>query len=88
MAEPLSGVLDPYRRGVELSRGELWLGHFELGAAHRTPSRGVPPRRLPTRIHDQELIAYSRNQRFVEVGRGGRRPTRHLKVQSAMKEQQ
>jgi hypothetical protein len=62
-------VLDAFRRGADLSHGELWLRYFELGGM----STGLELEAYlfgalrPSR-HDHDVIAHALNERFVELG--------------------
>jgi hypothetical protein len=63
-------VLDAFRRGAELSHGELWMRYFELGGM----STGLELEAFLYRgccsraRHDHDVIAHALNERFVELG--------------------
>jgi hypothetical protein len=62
-------VLDAFRRGAELSHGELWLRYFELGgmSTGQELEAYLYGALRPSR-HDYDVIAQALNERFVEMG--------------------
>jgi predicted DNA-binding ribbon-helix-helix protein len=69
MSDGRLDVLDVFRRGADLSHGELWLRYFELGGM----STGLQLEAflygaLEPSAHDHDVIAQALNERFVELG--------------------
>jgi hypothetical protein len=65
---PVDG-LDVYRKGAQLSHGELWLRYFELGGMSTALElEAFLYGFLEPTVHDHDLVAHALNERFVELG--------------------
>jgi hypothetical protein len=69
VTEHLSDALDQFRRGADLSYGDLFMRYFELGGMSTALQlEAFLFGALEPGAHDREVIAHALNERFVELG--------------------